>query len=45
MKKELGIQLFSVRDRMKTREDAQYTLKKLKEYGYTQVQTAGVPVW
>ena len=45
MKKELGIQLFSVRDRMTTREDAQYTFKKLKEYGFTQVQTAGVPAW
>ena len=45
MKKELGIQLYSVRDRMTTREDAQYTFKKLKEYGFTQVQTAGVPAW
>ncbi len=45
MKKELGIQIYSVRDRMTTREDAQYTLKKLREYGYTQLQTAGIPSW
>lgn len=45
MKKELGIQIFSVRDRMTTREDAQYTLKKLSEYGYTELQTAGIPAW
>ena len=45
MKKELGIQLYSVRDRMTTRDDTQHTFKKLKEYGFTQVQTAGVPAW
>ncbi len=38
---KLGIQLYSVRDRMKTEKDIIETFKMLAEIGYTQAQTAG----
>lgn len=41
MKEKLGLQLFSVRDCFKTFEDAEKTLRLLKNAGYSYVQTAG----
>lgn len=41
MKEKLGIQLFSVRDYIKTYEEADKTIKALKNFGYVQAQTAG----
>ena len=41
MKENLGIQLFSVRDCLKTYEDAEKTLSALKAAGYSEAQTAG----
>lgn len=41
MIKKLGVQLYSVRDFIKTEQDIRSTFKKLKEIGYDEVQTAG----
>lgn len=38
---QLGVQLYSVRDYIKTAESADLTFQKLAEMGYTTVQTAG----
>ena len=37
----IGLQLFSVRDFLKTEEDAKVTFEKLKKMGYDEGQTAG----
>ena len=39
--KEFGLQLFSVRSTMDTAENIRMTFRRLREMGYTQVQTAG----
>ena len=44
MIKELGLQLWSVRDHLGSAEDIANTMKKLKEIGYDSVQTAGVSI-
>ena len=36
---ELGIQLYSVRDFMKSEDRIKYTFGELARYGYTEVQT------
>jgi len=41
MKKELSIQVFSVRDKLTTAEQTAETFKALASYGYTGIQTAG----
>lgn len=41
MIKELGLQMYSVREHLETVEDVRDTMKKLKEMGYTVMQTAG----
>ncbi len=41
MKKELSIQVFSVRDKLTTAEQTADTFKALASYGYTGIQTAG----
>jgi sugar phosphate isomerase/epimerase len=41
---ELGIQLYSVRDFMKSEDRIKYTFGELARYGYTEVQTAGMPI-
>ena len=41
MKRELGIQVYSVFNHMQTKEDVESTFKKLASYGYTQIHTAG----
>ncbi len=38
--KALGLQLFTVRENMKTEADIRETFKKLREIGYTEAQTA-----
>ena len=40
MLKEIGLQLFSIRDFMKTEEDIRESFQKMRKYGYTQAQTA-----
>ena len=44
MIEKLGVQLFTVRDFMKTPEDLRETFRKLKAIGYDQAQTAGCAV-
>ena len=39
--KSIGLQLYSIRDKMKTEEDIYETLKKVKEMGYEYVQFSG----
>ena len=39
--KELGLQLYTIRDFMKTEEDIRESFQKMRKYGYTQAQTAG----
>ena len=39
--KNIGIQLYSIRDRMTTEEDIKAAFKALGEIGYTEAQTAG----
>ncbi len=39
--KEFGLQIFSIRDHFTTEEDTRESFKRMKEYGYTQAQTAG----
>lgn len=41
--KEFGLQIYSVRDKMTSAEGIASTFKALREMGYTQLQTAGVP--
>lgn len=41
MYKKLGIQLYTIRDFMKTEEDMRRSFARLKDIGYDQVQTAG----
>ena len=41
MKKELSIQVYTVRDAMQTAEQTADTFQKLAAYGYTGIQTAG----
>ena len=38
----LGVQLFTLRDFLKTEDDIKETLQKVKEIGYTEVQLSGV---
>lgn len=38
---KIGIQLYSVRDHLTTKESAREIFKKLRELGYTEAQTAG----
>ena len=42
--KELGLQLFTIRDFMKTEEDIRESFRKMRQYGYTQAQTAGCSI-
>lgn len=42
--KNLGIQLFTIRDFMKTEEDIRDSFERLAKMGYTQVQTAGCEI-
>jgi len=37
--KEIGLQLYSIRDFMKTEEDIRESFQKMRKYGYTQAQT------
>lgn len=41
MYKNLGLQLYSVRNHMEDEEGVKYTFKRLAEIGYTEAQTAG----
>lgn len=42
--KEFGVQLYSVRDTMNDAAGIRDTFRKLREMGYTQVQTAGCEI-
>ena len=42
--KELGLQLYTIRDFMKTEEDIRESFQKMRKYGYTQAQTAGCAI-
>ena len=42
--KKFGLQLYTVRDFMKTEEDIKATFEKIKNMGYDQVQTAGCAI-
>ena len=42
MIKTIGVQLYTVRDFMKTEEDVRETFKRLKNLGYDQAQTADI---
>lgn len=44
MIKELGLQLFTIRDFMKSEEDIRESFQKMRKYGYTQGQTAGCAI-
>lgn len=44
MIEKLGVQLFTIRDYMKTAEDIRASFKKLKEIGIDQAQTAGCAI-
>lgn len=41
--KELGLQIYTVRDFTKTPEEMAETMKKIRDIGYTSIQTAGAP--
>ena len=41
--KELGLQIYTVRDFTKTPEALAETMKQIREIGYTSIQTAGAP--
>ncbi|MBQ8813150.1 MAG: sugar phosphate isomerase/epimerase [Lachnospiraceae bacterium] len=41
MRKELGLQLYTIRDFMKNEKDIHESFQKMRKYGYTQAQTAG----
>ena len=42
--KEIGLQLYTIRDFMKTEEDIRESFRKMRKYGYTQGQTAGCAI-
>ena len=42
--KELGLQLFTIRDFMRSEEDIRESFQKMRKYGYTQAQTAGCAI-
>ena len=42
--KEFGVQLYSVRDTMNDEAGIRETFRRLREMGYTQVQTAGCEI-
>ena len=42
--KEIGLQLYTIRDFMKTEEDIRESFQKMRKYGYTQGQTAGCAI-
>ena len=42
--KELGLQLYTIRDFMQTEEDIRESFRKMRQYGYTQAQTAGCKI-
>ena len=42
--KEFGVQLYSVRDTMNDETGIRETFRRLREMGYTQVQTAGCEI-
>lgn len=44
MIKKLGVQLYTIRESMKTADDVRASFKKLRELGYTQAQTAGCAI-
>ncbi len=44
MIKELGLQLYSIRDHLNTYDETYEALKAIKEMGYTVVQTAGMKI-
>ena len=41
--KEIGLQIYTVRDFTKTPEDLAEAMKKIRRIGYTHIQTAGAP--
>lgn len=41
---ELGLQLYTIRDFMKSEEDIRESFQKMRKYGYTQAQTAGCAI-
>ena len=41
--KEIGLQIYTVRDFTKTPEELAETMKRIREIGYTHIQTAGAP--
>lgn len=45
MFQNLGLQLYTVREYLKTAEEADLAFAKLAELGYTEAQTAGVPAF
>ncbi len=45
MNKGLSIQVYSVRNKMKTEQDTRETFKALSSYGFTGIQTAGDCEW
>ena len=44
MIKELGLQLYTIRDFMQTEEDIRESFRKMRQYGYTHAQTAGCAI-
>lgn len=42
--KEIGLQLYTIRDFMKNEEDIRESFQKMRKYGYTQAQTAGCAI-
>ncbi len=42
--KELGLQLFTIRDFMRSEEEIRESFQKMRKYGYTQGQTAGCAI-
>lgn len=42
--KEIGLQLYTIRDFMKSEEDIRESFQKMRKYGYTQGQTAGCAI-
>ena len=44
MIKNLGLQLYTIRDFMKNEDDIRESFQKMRKYGYTQAQTAGCAI-
>ena len=44
MIEKLGLQLYTIRDFMQTQEDIRESFRKMRQYGYTQAQTAGCAI-